>query len=110
MMTAEQTVFRLWCRLTGNDEADFGPDEQEAFLARPQVHELARTPYPLLLDAGIIAGAPTLAAAGALARRGAHRAVRSAPSCSREPGRRRSGRRLRWPPIRWPPIRWPPGS
>jgi hypothetical protein len=56
MITAEQTVFRLWCRLTENDPADFGPDEQEAFLARPQVRELSRTPYPLLLDAGIAAG------------------------------------------------------
>jgi hypothetical protein len=56
MTSAEQTVFRLWCRLTENDPANFDPDEQEAFLARPQVPELARTPYPLLLDAGVRAG------------------------------------------------------
>lgn len=55
MMTAEETVFILWCRLTGNDRQEFGDDEREAFIARPQVGELARTPYAVLLDAGITA-------------------------------------------------------
>jgi hypothetical protein len=55
MMTAEETVFVLWCRLTGNDPTDFGDDERESFLARPQVTELAQTPYAVLLDAGITA-------------------------------------------------------
>lgn len=53
MMTAQDTVFVLWCRLTGNDPTDFGDDEREAFLARPQVHQLSRTPYAILLDGGI---------------------------------------------------------
>ena len=51
MATAEETVFILWCRLTGNDPTEFGDDEREAFLARPQVPELAATPYPVLLAA-----------------------------------------------------------
>ncbi len=51
----EETVFILWCRLTGNDPNDFGPDELDSFLARPQVHDLAATPYAVLLDAGITA-------------------------------------------------------
>lgn len=55
MITAEDTVFVLWCRLTGNDPTDFGDDEREAFMARPQVAELAQTPYAVLLDAGITA-------------------------------------------------------
>jgi hypothetical protein len=55
MMTAEETVFVLWCRLTGSDPTDFGDDEREAFVARPQVTELAQTPYAVLLDAGITA-------------------------------------------------------
>jgi hypothetical protein len=55
MATAEETVFILWCRLTGNDPTEFGDDEREAFLARPQVPELAAAPYPVLLDAGITA-------------------------------------------------------
>ena len=54
-MTAENTVFMLWCRLTGNDPAEFGTDERESFLARPQVPALARIPYEILLDAGITA-------------------------------------------------------
>ena len=53
MISAQDTVFVLWCRLTGNDPTDFGDDEREAFLARPQVIELGRTPYHSLLDAGI---------------------------------------------------------
>jgi hypothetical protein len=55
MITAEETVFVLWCRLTGNEPTEFGADEREAFLARPQVAELAGTPYAVLLDAGITA-------------------------------------------------------
>ncbi|MFL6161248.1 MAG: hypothetical protein ACJ74U_03380 [Jatrophihabitantaceae bacterium] len=53
MLSSQDTVFVLWCRLTGNDPTDFGDQEREAFLGRPQVIELARTPYPMLLDAGI---------------------------------------------------------
>ncbi|HTZ45240.1 MAG TPA: hypothetical protein VMB79_15380 [Jatrophihabitans sp.] len=53
MISAQETVFTLWCRLTGQDPAEFGADEREAFLARPQVRELAGTPYPILLDAGV---------------------------------------------------------
>ncbi|MGI8664989.1 MAG: hypothetical protein ACR2N4_03005 [Jatrophihabitans sp.] len=53
MLTAQDTVFLLWCRLTGNDPTGFGDEEREAFLARPQVHELSRTAYPILLDSGI---------------------------------------------------------
>jgi len=55
MGTAELTVFQLWCRLTGNDPDDFGEGELDAFLARPQVPDLAATPYSVLLDAGITA-------------------------------------------------------
>ena len=55
MMTAQEIVFVLWCRLTGNDANDFGEDERDAFLARPQVRELAMAPYAVLLDAGITA-------------------------------------------------------
>jgi hypothetical protein len=55
MMTAEETVFTLWCRLTGNSQTDFGEDEREAFIARPQVAELSHAPYAVLLDAGITA-------------------------------------------------------
>ncbi|HSY15788.1 MAG TPA: hypothetical protein VK816_07370 [Jatrophihabitantaceae bacterium] len=54
-MTAQDTVFILWCRLTGTDVNDFGEDEREAFLARPQIRELAAAPYAVLLDAGITA-------------------------------------------------------
>ncbi len=54
-MTSAETVFLLWCRLTGNDPTEFGDDEREAFLARPQVPDLARAPYAVLLDAGISA-------------------------------------------------------
>jgi len=55
MMSAEDSLFVLWCRLTGNDPGEFGEDEREAFLARPQVPELAEIPYPELLDAGVTA-------------------------------------------------------
>jgi hypothetical protein len=54
-VTGEQTVFELWCRLTGSDPATFDEPDREAFLARPQVAELAATPYAVLLDAGITA-------------------------------------------------------
>lgn len=50
-----ERVFALWCRLTGNDPDEFGPDEREAFFARPQVAQLSCTPYEVLLDAGIAA-------------------------------------------------------
>jgi hypothetical protein len=50
-----RTVFLLWCRLTGIDPAEFSSDEVTAFLARPQIAELAATPYEVLLDAGISA-------------------------------------------------------
>jgi hypothetical protein len=55
MVTPQETVCVLWCRLTGNDPTEFGDDEREAFLARPQVPSLAATPYAVLLDAGITA-------------------------------------------------------
>ena len=55
MMTTQETVFVLWCRLTGSDPTDFGDEEREAFLARPEVHPLSLTPYAVLLDAGITA-------------------------------------------------------
>ena len=53
MHTDENTVFTLWCRLTGTPEEEFSIDERRAFLARPQIPELRATPYELLLDAGI---------------------------------------------------------
>jgi hypothetical protein len=53
MITTQETVFVLWCRLTGNDPTDFGDDEREAFLARPEVRPLSFAPYAVLLDAGI---------------------------------------------------------
>lgn len=52
-MTPHEAVFVLWCRLTDNDPASFDDAEREAFLARPQLPDLARTPYPVLLDAGV---------------------------------------------------------
>lgn len=58
MMTAQDTVFLAWCRITGHNPADFGEDERDAFRARPQVRHLSRTPYALLLHAGIAAGRP----------------------------------------------------
>lgn len=54
-LTTEQRVLELWCRLTGTDVTSFDEADREAFLARPQVPELALTPYPALLDAGITA-------------------------------------------------------
>jgi hypothetical protein len=55
MGEGNEKVFLLWCRLTGTDPAEFGGDEVAAFLARPQISELAATPYEVLLDAGISA-------------------------------------------------------
>lgn len=52
--TPEQ-VFTTWCRLTGTDADGFGPDERDAFFARPQVAALVEVPYEVLLDAGISA-------------------------------------------------------
>lgn len=54
-MSAEELVFVLWCRLTGTNPTEFGDEEREAFLARPQVAALAATPYAVLLDAGVSA-------------------------------------------------------
>lgn len=51
--TDANTVFVLWCRLTGTPIDEFTEEERRAFVARPQVAELARTPYEVLLDAGI---------------------------------------------------------
>lgn len=51
--TDRNTVFVLWCRLTGTELGDFTDDERREFLARPQVAELAAVPYEVLLDAGI---------------------------------------------------------
>lgn len=53
MQTDKNTVFVLWCRLTGTDLGEFTDEERRAFQARPQVAELAETPYEVLLDAGI---------------------------------------------------------
>ncbi|HEY2299323.1 MAG TPA: hypothetical protein VGH43_16430 [Jatrophihabitans sp.] len=53
MQTDAATVFKLWCRLTGTPPEDFSAEEHDAFLSRPQVGELASTPYEVLLDAGI---------------------------------------------------------
>lgn len=53
MQTDSATVYKLWCRLTGTPLEEFSAEEQEAFFARPQVAELAATPYEVLLDAGI---------------------------------------------------------
>lgn len=53
MQTDTNTVFVLWCRLTGTDLSDFSDQERRDFTARPQVAELAGTPYEVLLDAGI---------------------------------------------------------
>jgi hypothetical protein len=47
------TVFVLWCRLTGTSLDEFTDEERRAFLARPQVKQLAATPYEVLIDAGI---------------------------------------------------------
>jgi hypothetical protein len=55
MMTNEQTVLTLWCRLTGRDVLELDGEERAAFLARPQLPELARTPYPELLEAAVMA-------------------------------------------------------
>jgi hypothetical protein len=54
-LSAQDLVFVLWCRLTGANATEFGPEERAAFLARPQVAELAATPYAVLLDAGVSA-------------------------------------------------------
>ena len=53
VQTDKNTVFVLWCRLTGTELSDFTDAERRAFIARPQVAELAVTPYEVLLDAGI---------------------------------------------------------
>jgi hypothetical protein len=53
MQTDPNTVFVLWCRLTGTAIAEFTNQERREFLARPQVAELAATPYEILLDAGV---------------------------------------------------------
>lgn len=53
MQPDANTVFVLWCRLTGTDIAEFTDEERRDFVRRPQVAELARTPYEVLLDAGI---------------------------------------------------------
>jgi hypothetical protein len=53
MQTDANTVFVLWCRLTGTSLDEFTDEERRGFLARPQVKILANTPYEVLLDAGI---------------------------------------------------------
>lgn len=55
MRTDRDVVFTLWCRLTGQNAVEFGPDERAAFFARPQIGALATLPYDELLDAGITA-------------------------------------------------------
>ena len=51
--TTANTVFVLWCRLTGTEIADVSDAERREFCGRDQVSELARVPYEVLLDAGI---------------------------------------------------------
>jgi hypothetical protein len=53
VQTDANTVFVLWCRLTGTALDEFSDEERRGFLARPQVARLALTPYEVLLDAGI---------------------------------------------------------
>jgi hypothetical protein len=53
MQTDVDTVFVLWCRLTSTPMDEFSDEERREFLARPQIAELATTPYEVLLDAGI---------------------------------------------------------
>ncbi len=55
METTQESVLVLWCRLTGTEPTELGREERDAFLARPQVPELAATPYAVALDAGISA-------------------------------------------------------
>lgn len=56
VLTAADAVFGLWCRLTGSNPDDFGVDERESFLARPQIAELSSARYQTLLAAGRFAG------------------------------------------------------
>jgi len=44
MQNNANTVFVLWCRLTGTGFDEFTDDERRAFLLRPQVQQLAATP------------------------------------------------------------------
>jgi hypothetical protein len=55
-MSETDVVFALWCRLTGVTPDELDGEQRLAFLERPQLDELAATPYPVLLDAGITAG------------------------------------------------------
>ena len=55
MKSSPETVFTVWCRLTGRDAAEIDRSERAAFFECPQVPELAETPYLQLLDAGISA-------------------------------------------------------
>lgn len=52
-MLDTESIFVLWCRLTGTDPDNFSAEERAAFLARPQIGKLAEAPYEVLLDAGI---------------------------------------------------------
>jgi hypothetical protein len=54
----EQQIVELWCELTGTDHTSFGEQEEEAFLARPQMPALCALPDD------------TLRAAATAARRG----------------------------------------
>ena len=54
-MMTDDTVFILWCRLTGNDLAS--SREEERVPRRPQVDGADDGPYEVLLDAGVTAGA-----------------------------------------------------
>lgn len=53
MLTDPDSVFGLWCGLTGHEAALYAEEEKEAFLARPQVDALTMTPRADLIDAGI---------------------------------------------------------
>jgi hypothetical protein len=51
--TSPETLFLLWCRLTGTEADAVDVEEREAFWARPHIPDLLTTPYAVLLDAGI---------------------------------------------------------
>jgi hypothetical protein len=55
MKTTPETVFAVWCRLTGQDLNHVDDADRAEFFASPHILELASAPYGHLLDAGISA-------------------------------------------------------
>jgi hypothetical protein len=55
MNNNNEVVFRLWCRLTGQNAAEIDVARRSEFFEAPQVTELSALPYSQLLDAGIAA-------------------------------------------------------